>query len=211
MPEFAIITPTIGRQVLKRCLMTMEHQVHKDYVQIVVGDGPQEPWVAQECDRPHIKFVETTKKESFYGTEPRNAALKLIESGQFGDVGYVLFVDDDNLLLEPALYNLHLTIQSYGRPPLLWHEILFTNKYKTTYYVLPKCGEPVKDGDWDSLSGAYRADVISGLRWKAIYNHDLIYAMEAGLRAGGAPWVKCEGIGAVHCLSWDTYDQRPPS
>lgn len=211
MPEFAIITPTIGRQVLKRCLMTMEHQVHKDYLQIVVGDGPQEEWVAQECERFGVRFIDTLKKEGFYGTAPRNKALDLIERGEFGDFRYILFLDDDNLLLEPTLYNLHGTIQAYENPALIWHEILFTNKYKTSYYVLPKCGEPMKDGDWDSLSAVYRADVIDGLRWKPVYNHDLLFAKEATLRAGGAPWVKCEGVGAVHCLSWDTYDQRPPS
>lgn len=209
MPDFAIITPTIGRDTLSRCLGMMRHQVLKDfdYIQIVVGDGPQQ--IREQCEaEPHVVYMETTVKEGFYGTAPRNAALEAIEKGKFGNVAYILFVDDDNLLLEPALYNIMATIQRSNRPPLLWQDILFTNKYKTEYCIMPSGGKPVVEGDWDSLSGIYRADVIHGLRWKAVYRHDYLFALEAQVRSGGAPWVKCPGIGGVHCLSWDTYELK---
>jgi glycosyltransferase involved in cell wall biosynthesis len=206
--RFAIITPTIGRDTLLRCLITMRRLVLNgiDYTQIVVGDGPQEQWVAEECMRDkHIYYIETPTKEGFYGTSPRNHALELIESDKLGQFDYVLFVDDDNILLEPTLYNLAATIETNNHPPLIWHEILFTNKYQTQYFVLPKGHEPLKEGDWDSLNGVYRTDVIKGLRWKPIYNHDYHFAKEATDKAG-AGWVRCDGIAGVHCLSWDTYE-----
>lgn len=209
MPEFAIITPTIGRETLKRCFITMQHQVRKDFMQIVVGDGPQPEWVKQECLKYGCRYVETEIKEGFYGTAPRNYVLELLESGALGEYKYVLFLDDDNLLLEPALYNIHETIQKHNSPPLIWHDILFTNKFQTKYFILPQGREPLKEGDWDSLNCIYRADIIRGLRWKAIYNHDWQFAREAAARAEGR-LVKCDGIGAVHFLSWDTFDLKKP-
>lgn len=207
MPEFAIITPTIGRDTLRRCLITMRHQILTDYLQIVVGDGHQEPWVKEECAREErVHYFETAAKEGFYGTAPRNAALELLESGALGEFGYVLFVDDDNVLLEPSLYNLREQVVNHDRPPLLWYDVLFTNKYKKQYYVIPECRKPLVQGDWDGLNSVFRADVIRGLRWKPVYSHDYLFACEASERAG-YQWVRCEGVGAVHHLSWDTYEQ----
>lgn len=211
MVRFAIITPTIGRDTLKRCLLMMRHQVmkeHYDYVQFVVGDGPQDPQVAEWCKQEsRVIYLETPTKEGFYGTNPRNVALNAIEEGRFGQFDYVLFLDDDNLLLEAALYNLVSAICVFDRPPLLWHDILFTNKYRTEYSILPVNGKPVAQGDWDSLNGVYRTDVIRGLRWQAVYEHDFLFAKEAQARVQ-VPWVKCLGVGAVHCLSWDTYEPK---
>ena len=212
MIRFAIITPTIGRETLKRCLLTMKHQVHKHFVHIVVGDGPQDSWVRDECEKYNESispssecfYIQTDVKEGVYGANPRNFALQNLENGKFGTYEYVLFLDDDNILLEPTLYNANNTILLNNRPPLLWQDILFTNKYKTEYFILPKGGSPLVNGDWDGLNGIYRADILKGLRHQPVYTQDLTIGLEAAARANNQ-WVKVNGIGGVHCLSWDTY------
>lgn len=209
MIRFAIITPTIGRDTLRRCLITMRHVVLKaefDYQQFVVGDGHQEPWVSKECGlHEKVRYMETPVKEGFYGTAPRNYVLEQLESFAWGVFDYVLFLDDDNLLLEPALYNLARIVQDFNHPPLIFQQILFTNKYRTDYRIMPAGGVPLVEDDWDSLNCIYRTDVIRGLRWKPVYNHDLLFGQEARKRAQG-PWINCPGVNAVHCLSWDTYE-----
>jgi glycosyltransferase involved in cell wall biosynthesis len=207
--RFAIITPTIGREVLKRCLITMKHQVHNDFLHIVVGDGPQDKWVVDECSAHNCYYTNTEVKEGFYGAAPRNHALKLIESGNLGYFDYICFVDDDNVLLESALYNVAKHVKDNNNPPLVWHDILFTNKYKTIYYVMPKYGKPLIEGDWDFLNCFFRSDVIRGIRVKQEYNHDHLFTTEVDVRAGHK-WSKCDGIGGVHFLSWDTYELKKP-
>lgn len=209
MPEFAIVTPTIGRDTLTRCLITMRHQIVKDYLQIVIGDGPQEPHVKEQClKEERVHYIETQVKENFYGTTPRNMALETIESGKLGKFNYILFLDDDNILLESALYNILNTAIDNNKPPLIWHDILFTNKFETKYSIMPKGGVPLMERDFDGLNCIFRSDIIHGLRFGKSYDHDFQFAKLASERANGQ-WVKCNDIGGVHCLSWDTYDQQP--
>lgn len=203
--RFAIITPTIGRETLKRCLITMRHQVYKNYVHIVVGDGPQEQWVKDECEENKCYYVNTHIKEGGYGAAPRNLAMSMIEKGEFGNIDYVVFVDDDNVLLESALYNIAKVAIENNSPPLIWHDILFTNKYKTMYYTMPICKNVMQEGDWDFLNCFFRLDIIYGMRAKPVYNQDFKFAAEADIRANHK-WVKCDGVGGVHFLSWDTFE-----
>ncbi len=207
--RFAIITPTIGRDTLKRCLITMKHQVYKNFLHIVVGDGPQEEWVEKATKENGCHYFCLSKAEKYYGIAPRNAALDLIESGKLGEFDYILFLDDDNILLEPALYNVNKTAVENDLPPLIWQDILFTNKFNTEYFVLPKCGKPLIQGDWDSLSGIFKSDILKGLRMKQEYAHDVLFAIEASNRADNK-WVKTNGIGGVHFLSWDTWELPKP-
>lgn len=194
----------------------MRHLIVKtsyEYVHLVVGDGCQpgaQAIVRRESlddNFGRLKYSETRVAEGFYGTAPRNLGLELVESGRYGQIDYVIFLDDDNLLLEPALYNLNATIRDNNFPPLVWHDIIFTNKYTTDYKVFPLGGKPVVQGDWDSLSGIYKLDAVRGLRWEPVYEHDFLFAKAAQEKAN-ASWVKCPGIGAVHCVSWDTYEQE---
>lgn len=207
--RFAVITPTIGRATLSRCLMTMTQSVYKDFVHFVVGDGPQGDWVKKQAFQHRCEYLQTPEREGFYGTAPRNLALAVIESGDHGVFDYIVFVDDDNVLLEPTLYNIVHGAAKVNRPGIIWWDVLFTNKYMTRYDILPKCRAPLVQGDWDSLSAAYRADAVRGLRWKSVYRHDWEYGKEA-LAAAGGSITKLDMVGGVHFLSWDTYEPEKP-
>jgi glycosyltransferase involved in cell wall biosynthesis len=203
--RFAIITPTIGRETLVRCLMTMANSVYKDYVHFVVGDGPQTVWVKKKAFKYNAVYLETPKSEGFYGTAPRNLALETIESGKYGPFDYILYVDDDNVLLEPTLYNIVHGPAKEKRPDIIWWPVLFTNKYMTRYDLLPKGGKPLIQGDWDSLSAAYRTESARGVRWEAVYRHDWLYGNEVARRCDRYV-EKLDMVGGVHFLSWDTYE-----
>jgi glycosyltransferase involved in cell wall biosynthesis len=207
--RFAIITPTIGRATLSRCLITMAQSVYKDFEHFVVGDGPQSDWVKKQAFQHRCQYLETPKREGFYGTGPRNFALEAIESGAYGAFDYIVFVDDDNVLLEPTLYNIVHGPAKSMRPGIIWWDVLFTNKYMTRYDLLPKGREPLVQGDWDSLSAAYRADAVRSLRWRAVYRHDWEYG-HAALSAARGSITRLDMVGGVHFLSWDTYEPEKP-
>lgn len=205
MCRFGIITPTIGRDVLKRCLLTMKHQVYRNFLHIVVGDGKQNEWVRKECEENQCYYFETNNADKFYGAGPRNAALDLIESGKLSHFDYIFFLDDDNILLEPALYNAAKIVCDNNAPPLMWQDILFTNKYNTTYYILPNGKEPLHEGDWDNLNCFYRSDIILGNRFERHYSQDYLFSKSASEKCDHK-WIKCPGVGGIHFLSWDTFE-----
>lgn len=205
--RFVIITPTIGRNPLRRCVSAITEQVWTDYRQIVVGDGPQESWV-KEFVESHSQciYLETLTRTNNWGCDPRNLALEKIETDYPAD--YIIFVDDDNVLLESALHNIHWKAISLGEPPLLCQDICFLNKYTTKYVVYPTVMPP-EQTKWDGLNGIYRADVVKGLRWIPGYAHDFFFTKEAMKKAGVEDFPKVEGINGIHHLSWDTYTITP--
>jgi glycosyltransferase involved in cell wall biosynthesis len=181
----------------------MRNQVYKDFVHIVVGDGPQENWVERDCREYGCHYFNTPVRENAYGAGPCNAGIDLIESGKLGPIDYVLFLDDDNILLELALYNINMTAEKNGRPPLIWQDILFSNRYYSEYFILPKCGEPLTQGDWDSLNCIIRTDLLNNLRFQPTYIRDYLMSVQLNSRADNK-WVKAPGVGGIHFLSWDT-------
>jgi glycosyltransferase involved in cell wall biosynthesis len=201
MTRFGIVTPTIGRKTLKRCIESLDEQIFRSFFHIVVGDGPQPEWVSRFCAEKGVQYIETEKKEGTgtYGANPRNVVLKKLPS-----CDYVIFLDDDNVLMEPSLYQIDFAAVVAGNPPLLYQEILFTNKYKEEYYVLPK-DKLVVEGEWDLLNGIYRRDMIEGVEFKPSYKNDFLFAQEVCALHPDAKWVKVKGIGGIHHLSWDTY------
>lgn len=205
MPRFCVITPTIGRESLKRCIASLETQMYRDFVQVVVGDGPQPEWVRTYCEENmgcFAQYLETPVKEAkgAFGAAPRNFALDHLPP-----CDYVCFVDDDNELLETALYQIMKAAMDNGNPPLLYQEILFTNKFMEKYVVFPKDVLLVAERGWDLLNGIYRRDVIGGTRFAPEYRGDFLFAEEITKRVN-VPWVKVAGIGGIHHLSWDTFD-----
>lgn len=199
--RFAIITPTIGRPVLKRCVESVRGQVIYDCHHIVVGDGPQEAWVGDYVRSMGSLYYELPSRMRQSGTYCRNFALELIESTLSCD--YVYFLDDDNMLFESAMHNVHHTANKHGNPPMLYHEICYNNVYFTKYFILPRNMPPVQ-GDWDGMNGIYRTDVIRGMRWEPVYSHDFLFAQEVIKRVGHSNFVQVEGIAGVHFTAWDT-------
>lgn len=204
MPRFCVITPTIGRESLRRCIASLEHQMYRDFEHIVVGDGPQADWVHQLCAEKKSRYLATPAKapKGQFGAAPRNFVLD-----QLPPCDYVLFLDDDNVLLEPSLYRYNEEIVAGNSPPLLYQEIIFTSKYTTDYVVLPRSHDRlVVEREWDLLNGLFRRDVVATVRFKPSYRGDYQFARETWEFAKFAPWTWSKTIGGVHHLSWDTYD-----
>lgn len=191
MSRFCIITPTIGRQSLKRCVESLDGQIFRDFIHIVSGDGPQNPWVGKYCAERKLVYMETPVKEKSgsYGAAPRNLALRSMPK-----CDYVFFLDDDNVLLEPALYQMNMASVEANDPPLLYQDII------------PKSFRLVVEGEWDLLNGIYRSDVVRGVDFKPSYKNDFLFAQDVVARLpAGTPWIKVKGVGGIHHLSWDTY------
>lgn len=204
-PRFCIITPTFGRESLKRCVVSLEQQMYRNFVQVVIGDGPLPEWVREFCEEDYgcfAQYLETPAKEAkgAFGAAPRNFALDNLPPCDF-----VVFLDDDNELLETALYQIMKAVVDNDSPPLLYQEILFTNKYMEEYCVFPKTHTLVAEREWDLLNGIYRRDVIGSTRFAPEYRGDFLFAKEIWERLA-VPWIKVKGIGGIHHLSWDTYD-----
>lgn len=199
--RFGIITPTIGRKHLRRCVESINDQVIRDHHHIVIGDGPQDPWVRECCVANGAKYFELPERMRESGTYCRNFALNLLETDFPCD--YVMFIDDDNMLFESACHNVFHTANANGNPPLLYHEIVFSNVYFTKYFVIPR-QMPPKQGDWDGMNGIYRSDMVRGLRWDAIYSHDFLFSQKVIERVGHSNFVKVDGLAGVHFTSWDT-------
>lgn len=206
---FWIITPTIGRQTLRRCVESVKAQMYLDFSHIVVGDGPQLDWVEEFCTDNGVQYFETKSKDAkgSYGASPRNLALDLLISrGVSTTSSYVVFLDDDNVLLEPALYQASHSIFNNENPPLLYQDILFTNKYTEEYCIFPKSDQLVIEKQWDLLNGIYRIDTLLGIKFKPVYNNDFLFTKEVVEKLGNPGWIKTKGVGGVHHLSWDTYE-----
>lgn len=206
--RFGIITPTIGRSTLRRCCESLEHQVYRDFFHIVVGDGPQDAKV-KEWAGEH--YYETPAKEGkgCFGAAPRNLAIELLENDPKFKCDYVIFLDDDNVLLEPALYQARITAVTRGQPKLMYQDIVFTCKFNDFYEIFPRDQNNLaNNGDWDLLNGIYRRDVINGVRFQKEYVNDLYFTQDvlAKLDASERQWIKVKGIGGIHHLSWDTFD-----
>jgi glycosyltransferase involved in cell wall biosynthesis len=202
MNRFCIITPTIGRASLRRCFESLNSQMYRNFTHVVVGDGPQAPWVRDACANVGAHYLETSAKEprGSFGAAPRNFALDRLPPCE-----YVLFCDDDNVLLEPSLYRYNEEIVA-ANPPLLYQEIIFTSKYTTDYVVFPRSHDRlVVEREWDLLNGLFRRDVIGAVRFQPSYRGDYQFTKEVWERSK-APWVWSKTIGGVHHLSWDTYD-----
>lgn len=217
MARFGIVTPTIGRPTLRRCRESIELQVFKDFFHIVVGDGPQDERTKQ-LGGEHYYEAPGPEGKLCFGAAPRNLALELIENDPRYACDYVVFLDDDNVLLEPALYQINIAAATNANPKLLYQDIVFTSKFHDFYEILPRFPDQIVDGriqngDFDLLNGIYRTDVIRGIRFKRDYTNDLWFALDVleRLEAQKLPtekigWHKVKGIGGIHHVSWDRLD-----
>lgn len=206
MARFGIVTPTIGRPTLRRCRESLELQIFKDFFHIVVGDGPQDDRT-KELGGEHYFETPAPEGKMCFGAAPRNLALELIENNPQFACDYVVFLDDDNVLLEPALYQIDIAARQNEDPKLLYQDIVFTSKFHDFYEILPRFPQHiVQNGDFDLLNGIYRRDVIKGVRFQREYTNDLFFALDVLKGIENPQWLKVKGIGGIHHVSWDRLD-----
>lgn len=203
-----IITPTIGRNSLKRCISSVKDQIIIQSTHIVVGDGPQNSWVKDYCENNQTIYYELETHHGKFGTMARNYALdRLFKEFNLSKQDYIMFLDDDNELLMNCLYNISDTIEKNNFPSIIIQSILYTGKFNTNYFVMPINDNSIpSNSDWDNLNGIFRSDIIKNVRFTTVYNHDYILALETFSKVKPEEICKVKGVNAIHHVSWDTYD-----
>ena len=192
--RFAIITPTTGRDSLRSALNSVKSQTCGSYIHLVIGDGPQTEHVKCWCKDSNVRYLELSVSGKCYGSFARNLGLEIVEREALAD--YVVFLDDDNILLPTTLERYEKAIREKGNPALLCQKVIFRNQFNDRWLELPRSLPPEK-ADWDSLNGCYRADIIKGHRWECDYNHDFLLA-EKIRNESKEEFVLVEGFAGVH-------------
>jgi glycosyltransferase involved in cell wall biosynthesis len=191
--NFAIITPTVGRPVLENALASVKAQTYKKYAHIVIGDGQMPPDVGELCGKYGAMFRSIERAGNF-GAGARTAAMRQVGGGA---MKYILFLDDDNILLPDCLARYAAYAESHNEPPLMYQDVIFHNQYNEGWLQLPRQSKPPQKADWDSLNGCFRWDTIEGMEWAKEYDHDYLLAVDAVNRAGEA-FQKVDGFSGVH-------------
>jgi glycosyltransferase involved in cell wall biosynthesis len=187
--RFNIITPTLGRDSLRACVLSVAAQSLSDHRHIVIGDGKLEPWARELLSSGGCHWAELPRRMGAWGAHARNRALAMSESTFPSD--YTLFLDDDNVLFPCALENLGAAAEKAGNPPLLYQRIVHFRRWDNGWWCLPT-EMPPKKGFWDTLNGCYRSDIIRGLRWNLEYEHDFYFSQMA-IQAAGTDQFACAG------------------
>lgn len=162
--SITIITPTIGRESLRKMLDVLVPQLLPSDEVIVIGDGPQPVAenIVRSFDRSEICYLEHGPIRN-YGNPQRNLAISMARGK------YIHFVDDDDV---PALHALEsirraaAEAESNGPPmPLMFriHHGLAGEIWKTPSFAIGNVSgqmfvTPNVPGRLGRWSGAYAAD-----------------------------------------------------
>ena len=161
--KFLIITPTIpGREDrLKRCIDSIVHQrvngkPFADYVHVVVGDG-----FTPRVEGPYV--LKSQSRGGFWGNPIRNEILAEYHAhlgerllGVNGE--YVLFVDDDNILLPGCFQRL-----CEHNEDIIISQMLCMGP-KERQYTIPGAHE-IRCGTLGSLNYCIRLSITEGCTW----------------------------------------------
>lgn len=157
MKTFAIVTPTVGRPFLAEAINSVRWQIYQSFVHVIVGDGPQ-----NERTRSLVQQVKNTNVDSImmeelplksggYGSPCRNKALDLIE--QFNLAEYVVFLDDDNIMLPGSLQRFAEAIEKHNKPEVLYQKTIYKNEKLQIGWI----DFPLQYIYWDDPNGVYYA------------------------------------------------------
>ena len=115
MSTVTIITPTYRRDmsIVRRCVGSVLLQTYQDWEQVVCSDGGREDLIAAIVEGQHDPRLKyrwlTEKKQGDYGNVARQKML--LESAS----KYVVFLDDDNIILPEFLSKMVFWLESTGR------------------------------------------------------------------------------------------------
>ncbi len=157
MKTFAIVTPTIGRQNLTETLNSVQWQTWRSFVHVVIGDGPQSEQTTNEIrdierrEPTCIRYAELPQKMGCFGSPCRNMALEMIESENLAE--YVVFLDDDNIMLPGSLQRFVEAIYRYNSPEVLYQKTIYRNEKLQISWT----DFPLKNIYWDDDGGVYYA------------------------------------------------------
>lgn len=157
--NLTVITPTIGRDSLKRMMDVLVPQLEDGDESIVIGDGPQPNArrIVEAYNSRKITYLEHGPIRN-YGNPQRNLAISMAK----GD--YLFFVDDDDQVLQDCLAGVKriasefpgkpLMFRMYHGPMVLWAErAVRGGNISGQMFIAPN--KPEFLGQW---SGKYAAD-----------------------------------------------------
>lgn len=174
MAKFAIITPTYeGRDaLLLRALESVRVQTCKLFEHIVVGDGPTGS-IQNLCARYGVTYYELPKRTGHWGTEPRNFALSVADSE------YVMFLDDDNYLLEDCIE----TLEENSNSKILIFKSLYFARSMGRHVVLPPIPH-IEKTKIDMGNFCVKTEIAKQAKFEKDYNHDFTFISECCTKAG---------------------------
>jgi hypothetical protein len=114
-PVVSVITPTYRRapEVIARCIDCLKLQTLGDWEQIVCSDGMEElaaKAVVEGMKDPRVTYTHTTeRKDGDFGNTVRSEMLKRVKGK------YVLFFDDDNVIMPHYLETMVKAIEEAGK------------------------------------------------------------------------------------------------
>jgi glycosyltransferase involved in cell wall biosynthesis len=104
--RIAVVTPTFQRPaLLQRFISRLRKQRYRDWVSVIVHDGPGEAYDAlagKFADDPRFHFLQTEERANDCGNTPRREGAQHV-ARTLPDVDYVVFWDDDNYFYLDAL------------------------------------------------------------------------------------------------------------
>ena len=165
-PLVTVITPTYRRDpnIIKRCIDCMKLQTLTSWEQMVCSDGGEEEQakkVVQEANDPRVIYCNIgTKKEGDFGNTVRSMMLALAR-GQ-----YVLFFDDDNIILPHYLERMTKAISQSGTDFAVCQLMHFgpLNEAAGKPPIVLK-GDPVKLYHIDPLQILVKTEVMKKVGW----------------------------------------------
>lgn len=166
VPVVTVITPTYHRNpdIIKRCIDCMKLQTLINWEQLICSDGEEEPQAkkaVEDAGDSRIVYHHTIgKKEGDYGNTVRKEMLERAKGS------FVLFLDDDNIILPDYLSKMVKAVQDSGKDFAVCKVMHFgpLNPVAGKPPIVLE-GNPVKLYHIDPLQILVKADVMKKIGW----------------------------------------------
>lgn len=187
LPLVTVITPTFRREakIVRRSTYCLQLQTLVDWEQLICSDGADEPSIRElvtNLKDPRVKYTHTdTKKPGDFGNTVRNEMLKKARGK------YVVFMDDDNVILPGYLETMVKAVETSGADFAVCRVVHFgpLNESEVGKAPLVLTGFPVKLFHVDSLQVLVKREAMLAVGWNT----------ERGYVADG---VSLEALGAKY-------------
>ena len=171
--KVTVITPTFRRdpRIVSRCIDCVRLQTMTDIQHLICSDGNPEPEIAS------LVASVNDKRISYHNANINHSGSKC-KHGDFGNVvrsemldkasgKYVLFLDDDNLILPHYLETMINAIENSGKDFAVCHAVHFgpLNEDAVGKPPIVLTGIPVKQYHIDTLQVLVKRDVIRDIGW----------------------------------------------
>ena len=168
---FNIITPTFNRShaIIERCIASVDAQIHKNWKHFVIIDDvdknknkhvPQN--LIEKYSSPKREFICLGHNSNNFGNSPRKLGINLSTEN-----GYIVFVDDDNIIFPNYLSTFNKNIQPH--PNIITHicKIIHMGPLPPNLGTPPKIlnGNPPVLQNIDTLQVCVKSQIMKQHGW----------------------------------------------